>query len=78
MDFNPQSYQNEKKKLVFNTLRFSIPTELRNLFILNRDIWERVTRTHSTDLMLPSITTEFSKSKLSYSGIMLFNSLPAD
>ena len=60
--------------MLFKTLRFSIPTEIRDLFILNRDIREKVTRIHSTDLMI----TEFSKSKLSYSGVMLFNSLPAE
>ena len=61
--------------MVFHTLPFSIPTKHRNLFISNRDIRQRVTGTHSTHFILASNATLFLKSKLTYSGVMLFNSV---
>ena len=63
--------------LVFNTLHTSTPVEVRNLSF-SCESHEAITRSSLTDLKLQSIKSELSKSKLSYSGAKLFNSLPTE
>ena len=64
--------------LVFSTLKSSWPQDLVVLFSFLRDSHDVNTRSSDTDhkLPLPPVKTELAKSKISYSGAMLFNSLP--
>lgn len=62
--------------LVFNTLKTSWPQDLCKLFSFLRDSHDVNTRSSITDLKLPRVKTEMAKSKLSYCGAMLFDSLP--
>jgi hypothetical protein len=62
--------------LVFNTLKTSWPPDLRKLFVFVRDSHPIPTRSSITDLT--SVKTTQAKSKISFSGASLFNSLPSE
>ncbi|CAB4009688.1 Hypothetical predicted protein [Paramuricea clavata] len=64
--------------LVFNTLKTSWPPDLRKLFVFVRDSHPIPTRSSITDLKVPSVKTTQAKSKISFSGASLFNSLPSE
>ena len=64
--------------LVFNTLKTSWPPDLRKLFVFVRDSHPIPTRSSMTDLKVPSVKTTQAKSKISFSGASLFNSLPSE
>ena len=64
--------------MVFNTLKTSWPSDLRKLFVFVRDSQPIPTRSTITDLKVPLVKTEQAKSKISYSGASLFNSLPSE
>ena len=67
-----------KVLLVFNTLKTSWPPDLRKLFVFVRDSHPIPTRSSITDLKVPSVKTTQAKSKISFSGASLFNSLPSE
>ena len=64
--------------LVVSNLRSSSPSDLRELFCFSGASHEVYTRSSVTDLKIPSVKFNISKTKLSYSGVLLFNSLPND
>ena len=64
--------------LVVSTLRSSSPSDLRELFCFSGASHDVYTRSSVTDLKIPSVKSNLSKTKLSYSGVLLFNSLPND
>ena len=64
--------------LVFNTLKTSWPPDLRKLFVFVRDSHPIPTGSSITDLKVPSVKTTQAKSKISFSGASLFNSLPSE
>ena len=64
--------------MVFNTSKTFCPPDLRKLSVFVRKSQPIRTRSTYTDLKVPSIKTEQAKSKISYSGASLFNSLPAE
>jgi hypothetical protein len=61
-----------------NTLRSSSPSVLRELFCSSGALHDVHTPSSVTDLKIPSVKSNLSKTKLSYSGVLLFNSLPND
>ena len=64
--------------MVFNTLKTSWPPDIRKLFVFVRDSHPISTRSSISDLKVPLVRTEQAKSKISYSGASLFNSLPSE
>ena len=62
--------------LVFNYLKTPWPQDLSNLFSFVRESHDAYIRSSITDLKLPQVKSEIAKFQLSYSGAMLFNSLP--
>ena len=67
-----------KIMLTFNSLKISLPSDIRNLFTYCWVVSNTNTRYPQTDLRLPPVNTEFAKTKLSCSGASLFNSLQND
>jgi hypothetical protein len=67
-----------KNLLVVSTLRSASPCDLRELFCFSGASHDVCTRSSVTDLKIPSVKSNLSKTKLSYSGVLLFNSLPND
>ena len=55
----------------------SEPETLAALFVRNRDVHARVTRT-SCQFRPPRIRTEFGRKRFAYRAAALFNALPAD
>lgn len=64
--------------LTFNSLKTSQPDDIRSLFTFRCESSSIYTRSSLTDLEIPFVKTEIAKSKLSFSGASLFNSLPDD
>ena len=64
--------------MVFNTLKTSWPPDLRKLFVFVYESHSIHTRSSIANLKVPSVKTEQAKSKISYSGASLFNSLPSE
>ena len=64
--------------MVFNTLKTSWPSDLRKLFVFVRDSHPILTRLTITDLNVSLVKIEQAKSKISYSGASLFNSLSSE
>ncbi len=64
--------------MVFNILKTSWPPDLRKLFVFVRDSHPISTRSSISDLKVPLVRIEQAKSKISYSGGSLFDSLPSD
>ena len=62
--------------MVFNTLKTSWPPDLREYFVFVRDSHPISTRSSISEV--PLVRTEQAKSKISYSGASLFNSLPSE
>lgn len=65
-----------KLLLVFNVLKNKAPYHLFNLFEFINETHNVRTRSSLTNLKIPLVTTEVAKTKISYTGAMLFNSLP--
>ncbi len=59
--------------IVFNILK-----RLHKLFVFVRDSHPISTRSSISDLRVPLVRTEQAKSKISYCGASLFNSLPSE
>ena len=64
--------------MVFNTLKTSWPPDLRKLFVFVYESHSIDTRSSIANLKVSSVKTEQAKSKISYSGASLFNSLPSE
>lgn len=64
--------------LVICSLRSSSPSELRNLFYFSCKAHNVFTRCSLTDLRVTLVKSELAKTKLSYSGVFLFNFLLND
>jgi hypothetical protein len=67
-----------KQGITFNSLKTSQPSDVRELFTFCCETSSINTRSSLTDLKIPVIKTEIAKSKISFSGASLFNSLPDD
>ena len=65
-----------KLLIVFNVLKNKVPSNLLDLFQFIIDTHSGRTRSSLTDLKLPKVSSEIAKTKIPYSGAMLFNSLP--
>ena len=65
-----------KLLIVFNVLKNKAPSNLLDLFQFINDTHSVRTRSSLTDLKLPKVSSEIAKTKISYGGAMLFNSLP--
>ena len=65
-----------KLLIVFNVLKNKAPSNLLDLFQSINDTHSVRIRSSLTDLKLPKVSSEIAKTEISYSGAMLFNSLP--
>ena len=78
LEWIPNLIKMRKILLIVNTLRSSSPSDLRKLFCFSGALHDVYTRSSVTDLIIPSVKSNLSKTKLSYSGVLLFNSLSND
>ena len=62
--------------MVFNILKNNAPSNLYDKFHYANETHNVRTRVSLTDLRLPKVQSELGKTKLSFCGAMLFNSLP--
>ena len=60
---------------ISKTMTFWKPTNLYDSFQFVNKAYNINTRSSLTDLEVPKVGTEIAKTKISYSGAMLFNSL---